>query len=159
MFLLNDKPLPIDTAFTTEDGTQYPANWLRLSSAEEKSALGITEVPDVPTYDDRFYWGVGIPKQLDDLDILPEDGQPYTQKGLKSQMVAQVKATAASMLAPSDWKIVRQVETGTAVDADTLAQRAAIRAASNANEVAILACATVEELAALQINWPIKDGE
>ena len=35
MFLLNDKPLPIDTPFTV-DGISYPANWLRLSSAKER---------------------------------------------------------------------------------------------------------------------------
>lgn len=154
MFLLNDKPLPLDTPFTTDDGTQYPANWLRLSTAEEKAAIGITEAPDAPSYDDRFYWGVGIPKALEDETITPEEGQPYVQKGLKSQMIAQVKATAASMLATTDWKVVRAAEGIKPVDADTLAWRSSIRAASDANEAAITACTTVDELAALQIAWP-----
>ena len=153
MFLLNDKPLGIDTPFEA-DGIQYPSNWLRLATAEEKAAIGIMEVPDAPSYDDRFYWGVGIPKQLDDLEVTPEDGQPYVQKGLKSQWIAQVKATAASLLAPTDWKIVRQAEIGTAIDADTLAYRAAVRVASNNFEVDIRNCQTVEDLAALQFAWP-----
>ncbi len=154
MFLLNDKPLVIDTPFTTADGTQYPANWLRLASAEEKAAIGITEASDAPPYDDRFYWGVGIPKQLDDLEVTPEDGQPYTQKGLKSQWVAQIKTTAASLLAPTDWKIVRQAEMGTPVDPETLAYRASVRTASNIFETSILNCQTVEDLAALKFAWP-----
>lgn len=46
MFLLNGVPLPLDTPFKTEDGTSFPANWLRLTTIHEKNAIGITEVPD-----------------------------------------------------------------------------------------------------------------
>jgi hypothetical protein len=46
MFLLNGKVLPLDTPFKTEDGTSFPANWLRLTTIHEKNAIGITEVPD-----------------------------------------------------------------------------------------------------------------
>lgn len=154
MFLLNEKPLALDVPFTTADGTQYPANWLRLASAEEKAAIGITEVADPAPYDDRFWWGVGNPKQLEDETVTPEGGEPYTQKGLKSQMIAQVKATAGSLLAATDWKIVRASEGIKPVDADTLAARSAIRAASDANEAAITACTSVDALAALQLTWP-----
>ena len=63
-FKLDGSPLAVDVAFTTSDGTQYPANWLRLSTADEKTALGITEVADDPVYDGRFYNGDGIAKAL-----------------------------------------------------------------------------------------------
>jgi hypothetical protein len=46
MFLLNGVPLPLDTPFRDAAGNSYPANWLRLTSLEEKQAIGITEVPD-----------------------------------------------------------------------------------------------------------------
>lgn len=46
MFLLNGKPLPIDTPFEDAQGNKYPANWLRLTSDDEKAAIGVTEVPD-----------------------------------------------------------------------------------------------------------------
>lgn len=172
MFLLNDKPLSPDIAFTHDD-IQYPANWLRLASAEEKAAIGITEVADVVPHDDRFYWALGIPKALDDVLATKEDGSPLmvqvydaatnsmvdtdkqvVQVGLKSQMIAQVKQTAGSLLAITDWKITRAAEGVKPVDAETLAARAAIRVASDANEVAIKACTNVDELAALQMNWP-----
>ena len=139
MFLLNDKPLPLDTPFTTDDGTQYPANWLRLSTADEKAALGITEAPDAPAYDDRYYWGPGNPKDLAEC---------------KANAIRQVKTTAGSMISASDWKIVRFAETGQAVDAATTAYRAAIRTASNTLEAEIDACTTVDELADLQFTWP-----
>lgn len=46
MFMLNDKPLPLDTPFKDAAGNSYPANWLRLTTLAEKQAIGITEVPD-----------------------------------------------------------------------------------------------------------------
>jgi hypothetical protein len=172
MFLLDNKPLGLDAAFT-HDGIQYPANWLRLASPAERAAIGITEVADPVAYDDRFYWGPGNPKLLEDREESDAQGNPLfvkvydaqTQtmvdtaerlvtKGLKSQFVAQVKATAGSLLAPTDWKVTRAAEGVKAVDADTLAARAAIRAASDANETAIKACTTVDQLAALQLTWP-----
>ena len=54
MFMLNNNPLPVGRAFV-HDGIQYPANWLRLASAAEKAAIGITEVADPVRADDRFY--------------------------------------------------------------------------------------------------------
>ena len=63
-FLLNGKPLAVDVPFTVGD-INYPANWLRLSTAQEKN-LGITEVDDPKTYDSRFYWNDGTAKALDD---------------------------------------------------------------------------------------------
>lgn len=142
MFLLNGNPLPLDTAFTGADGTQYPNNWLRLASPEERASIGITEQADPATYDDRFYWSAGHAKDLDQC---------------KATMTAQVKQTAGSLLAPTDWKIVRFAETGTVVDTATSEYRAAVRAASNANEQAIADCTTVEELAALQLTYPEND--
>lgn len=69
-------------------------------------------------------------------------------------MVTQIKAAAGSMLAPTDWKVVRFAETGQSMGSDATAYRAAIRTASNANESAVAACTTVDELAALQLTWP-----
>lgn len=175
MFMLDNKPLAVDTPFTHNE-IQYPANWLRLSTAEERAAIGITEVPDAPAYDDRFYWAPGVPKALDDKPAFKPDGLPLmvqvldttdplrprmvdtteqvVTKGLKSQFVAQIKAAAGSMLAATDWKVVRAAEGIKPVDAETLAARAAIRAASDANEAKVLACKSVDELAAVQMVWP-----
>lgn len=141
MFLLNGKPLALDVPFVTEDGTQYPANWLRLTSAEEKEAIGITESEEPVAYDDRFYWGPGIPKDLAQL---------------QNNIISQIKATAGSLLAATDWKVVRAAEGVKPVDEDTLDKRKAIREASNLNEQAVLNCKTVEELADLKLEWPLE---
>jgi hypothetical protein len=178
MFLLDNKPLGLDAPFTHAE-IQYPANWVRLASPEERAAIGITEVPDPVAHDDRFYWAPGVPKLLEDREESDEQGNPLyvkvlgtingqpamvdtterlVTKGLKSQTVAQIKQTAASLLAPTDWKIVRAAEGVKPADADTLAYRAAVRAASGANEAAVRACTTVDELAALQMQWPTNGG-
>ena len=153
MFMLNGQPLAIDTPFTV-DGIQYPANWLRLTSIEEKQAIGIIEVDDPQTYDDRLYWGPGNPKQLEDQTITPDDGEPYVQKGLKSQWVAQLKDTANKLLAPTDWMVLRQLSRGIGISHIYEDYRTAVIDECARVEVAILACTTVEELAAIQANWP-----
>lgn len=56
MILLNGKPYAIDTPFTGTDGTQYPANWYRLATQQQRTAVGFTEVPDPPPIDERFYY-------------------------------------------------------------------------------------------------------
>jgi hypothetical protein len=143
MLLLDGKPLSYDRAFTHE-GIQYPANWLRLSSWEEKTAIGITEVPNPPYYDQRFYWGVDNPKQLE--DITDEEGNTTT--GLKTLWISNTKYSAGTLLAPTDWYIVRNSETGVEVPADVLERRAEIRSYCDEYEQAIEATTTTDELAA-----------
>lgn len=154
MFMLNGSPLPIDTPFEV-NGIQYPANWLRLTTLEEKQAIGITEVPDPEPYDDRFYWGVDNPKQLEDITVTPEEGDPYVQKGLKSQWIAQVKATAGSLLAQTDWMVIRKAERDVAIPDAVVAKRAAIVAECARLETAIAGCADVPALIAVvdSQNW------
>ena len=143
MLLLDGKPLSYDRAFT-HDGIQYPANWLRLSSWEEKSAIGITEVPDPPYYDQRFYWGVDNPKQLEDIT----DDEGNTSTGLKTLWISNTKYSAGTLLAPTDWYIVRNSETSVEVPGEVLDRREEIRNYCNAYEQAIEATTTTDELAA-----------
>jgi hypothetical protein len=146
MFLLNGEPLAIDTPFTADD-IQYPANWLRLSTLEEKTAIGITEVPDPEPYDQRFYWGPGLPKDHGELVEL---------------WVAQTKQTAGSLLAPTDWYIVRQAETGVVTPPETLLYRLALRAACGGKEDQINASTTTDDLVAYLTGsdyfvWPAEE--
>lgn len=141
MLKLDNKPLSYDRAFTHND-IQYPANWLRLSSLEERNALGITEVADDPTYDQRFYWGVDNPKQLD--DVTDEDGNTTT--GLKTLWSATQGEIAASLLAPSDWRIIKAKETGTNIPSAWKTYRAAVRTACNARQTEIGNAADVPAL-------------
>ena len=160
MLQLNGKTLPYDKAFT-HNGMQYPANWLRLTSLEEKQAIGIVEVSDPPAeavFDQRFYWGVDNPKQLDDAN--DEKGNPVT--GLKTLFKQQQDQIAQELLAPSDWRVVKAAEvTDYAVASKWLTYRAAVRTACNARQAEIDATKDVPALKELlfgsaQIE---KDGE
>ena len=158
MFLLNGNPLPIDTQFEV-NGTTYPQNWLRLTSIEEKNAIGITEVADPEPYDDRFYWGVDNPKQLDDITVTPEEGEPYVQYGLKHQWIAQVKYTANNLLAQSDWMVIRKVERNVDVPADTTTYRQAVIAECTRLVTAIAGASDVPALitSVTTQGWPVNE--
>jgi len=155
-FKLNGKPLSVDVPFTSGD-INYPANWLRLSTAQEKKDLGITEVADAATYDSRFYWGDGTAKALDDVDakdkdgklIKNEDGSQMVIQGVKSVLKAQEKETAKSLLNRYDWQVVRKAEKGTALDSAVVTYRDGVRTACNTRETEITNCKDTAALVTL----------
>ena len=155
-FKLNGNPLAVDVAFSHND-IQYPANWLRLSSAQEKKDLGITEVADAPTYDSRFYNGDGSAKALDDVnatddngDLLKdENGDQVIILGIKSILKAQEKVTAGTLLAPYDWYVIRKAETSKAIPTTIKTYRTAVRTACLTRETEIDNCADTAALVTL----------
>ena len=149
MLKLDNKPLSYDRAFT-HAGIQYPANWLRLASLEEKTALGITEVANDPTYDQRFYWGPSNPKQLN--DVTDEDGNTTT--GLKTLWKATQSDICDSLLTPSAWRVTRAAELGQAVASAWLTYRGAVRSACNTRQTEINAVADVPALIELLFGQP-----
>ena len=44
-FIIDGKTIPLDRPFTSR-GIKYPATWLRLTTLDEKKAIGIKEVPN-----------------------------------------------------------------------------------------------------------------
>ena len=146
-FLLNGKPLAVDVAFTHGD-IHYPANWLRLSTAQEKKDLGITEVADDPVYDSRFYNGDGSAKPLDDTKETI-DGVEHTYLGVKSVLKAQEKVTAGTLLAPYDWYVIRKAETSKAIPTTIKTYRTAVRTACLTRETEIDNCADTAALVTL----------
>jgi len=148
MFLLNGNPINID-AEQTINSVRYP----NLRSPSLREQLGVIEVADPEQYDQRFYWGVGNPKQLEDVTVSPEDAtEPIIAKGLKSQWIAQVKDTAGKMLAQTDWMVIRKAERGTEIPAGVVSKRAAIVAECGRLETAIQACADVPALISVVMN-------
>ncbi len=152
MLKLDNKPLSYDRAFT-HAGIQYPANWLRLASLEEKQAIGIIEVSDDPWYDKRFYWNQATPKQLDDKTETV-DGEEVKTTGLKTQWSDTQGEIAASLLAPSDWRIIKAKETGTNIPSVWKTYRAAVRTACNTRQTEIGNAADVPALKELLFGEP-----
>ncbi len=164
-FKLDGKPLAVDVPFTVGD-INYPANWLRLSTAEEKTALGITEVEDPKVYDSRFYWGDGTAKALDDADakdqegnlLKDQNGNQVVSFGVKSVLKAQEKQTAKTLLAVYDWYVVRKAEKGTEIPSAITTYRDAVRTACNTRETEIDNCADTAALVNLYDATYDKDG-
>ncbi len=146
-FKLDGKPLAVDVAFSHND-INYPANWLRLSTADEKKALGITEVADDPVYDSRFYWGDGTARALDDKTETI-DGVEYKTLGVKSVLKGREKATAGSLLANYDWYVVRKAEKDIAIPSSISTFRDQVRTACDTREKEIDACADTAALVTL----------
>ena len=144
MLILDERPLSYDRAFTHND-IQYPANWLRLATLEEKEAIGITEVADDPWYDQRFYWGVDNPKQLDDKTETI-DGVEVKTTGLKTWWSAVQEDTAASLLTPSDWRVIKAKETETNIPSDWKTYRTAVHTVCNTRQTEIGNAADVPAL-------------
>ena len=147
MFLLNGNRLPEGTSFYDANGVQYGSGWLNQATEAQKLAIGITWVADAVRADDRFYWDGNInnPKALADVTETVE-GKEYTTKGLKSNFIAQVKQTAGSLLANTDWYIVRKAERNVDIPAKVVTKRAAIVTEADRLETAIAGVTTVEAL-------------
>jgi len=139
------------TPFTI-DGTGYPSDWLNHASTEDKTALGLVEVTYQGTReDDRFYWVTEVCNGA----VISYTNTPKDLAALKAQWKTQINQNAYTMLLPSDWMVVKAVETSTAVAADWTTYRAAVRTAAATAVVAIESSADVPALqAAVQVTWP-----
>ena len=163
-YQIGDRKLPLDVAWTDADGIQRPANWLRLSTERDRELLGITWVADTSnSYDQRFYWNSSTPKQLNDEPEVDEDGNETgeTQTGLKTLWKARQNEIAASLLAPSDWRVVKELEVNSSFSAAKTAfptewqtYRAAVRTACNTRQSEIDACSDVAALKELLFGSP-----
>ena len=152
MFTVSGQTIQYDRAWTHPDtGVQYPANWLRSTTLAEKQAVGLVEVTTSPeaVYDQRFYWGVDNPKQLN--DVTDEDGNTTT--GLKTQWKKTQDEIAASLLSESDKRVIKALDEATsfaefkaAKPANYTTYRAAVRTACNTRQGEIDACSDVAAL-------------
>lgn len=148
-YLINGQPVNIRREYFRADGVRYE----NLLNPAIRAKLGVVETndpdpfePNEPWYDQRFYWGVNNPKQLEDIQVTPEGGEPYTQTGLKTLWINQTKETANKTLAQTDWMVIRKAERNIDIPADVAAARAKIITDCAAKEAAIQAATTVEEL-------------
>ena len=149
-FKLDGKTLPVDVAFKTSDGTQYPANWLRLTSLDEKKAIGITEVADDPTYDPRFYSRSGVAKEINDVTET-KNGVEVTTLGLKSNL----KLEEMKKISP---ELARKLEKGIELDSNVATFRDAVRTAYTTRKTEIDNCSDVAALVTLYSSTEQSDG-
>jgi len=158
-------------AWTDQTGITHPANW-HTYSAERKAELGITEIVQQPAPDSRLYnWSYNddgtvnsTAKPLDDVNEVDENGDPIMEdgvqvvtKGVKSNLIAEVKAQQGALLSETDWAVIRNADTGDAIPANIATYRAAIRSKATEMETAITAAADTDAVAALFLTYTLED--
>ena len=100
--------------------------------------------------------------QVWDADANGGDGgyvnssEKVVNQGLKTSMTEQVKRTANSLLANTDWMVIRKAERDVAIPSATVTYRAAVLTECTRLETAIGNAADVDALAAVMAaqNWP-----
>tara|TARA_Y100000401_G_scaffold19959_1_gene13335 strand:+ start:3184 stop:3768 length:585 start_codon:yes stop_codon:yes gene_type:complete len=173
--LADGTSLPLDVPFTIGT-TNYPANWLRLSSADEKTAVGIKEVADPTPVDTRFYNSDGSAKEINDINLTYSmdaedgsykkgdlmknlDGSQMVAYGLKTKFIEAEKKAAGIYLSRYDWQVIRKTEKGIDIDSDIVTYRDAIRTAYAARKSEIEACSDVKALETLYGTTVDSDGK
>ena len=148
----------IDTGVYIQEGmsftlneVQYPANWLHLSTAADKVAIGLVETS---TYnspaDDRFYWVSSAWNE----GVLTYTNTPKDLDALKTQWKNTIRQQAYSVLQPTDYMEIRHIKDAT-YKPEWMTWRESVRDVASMTLVAIDACTTVDELQeAVKVVWP-----
>ena len=140
------------TQFTLGDVT-YPPQWLNQSTPEQKAAIGLVEVVATNSpADQTYYW---VSETLNGAE-LTYTNTPKDLDTVKENAISQVNNTAYSLLFPSDWMVVKAVETQGTVPTDWNTYRADVRFTANTTKDALAVATTVDELANIIANmkWP-----
>ena len=169
MWKYNGRTISVGKAWVDDNGIQHPANW-HIWSASDKAAAGLTEVtPETPP-DSRLYtWGYqadGVTisktaKNLNDVNevdrdgdpILDDDGNQLVTRGVKWSLKQEVKTQQGSLLAQTDWAVVRKADKGTAIPSNIQTYRDAIRTKATEMETAIDNAANTDAVAALFVTY------
>ena len=174
IYKCNDKTIRPGQQFTDADGTTHPGSWYTYS-VEQKTALGITEIVQQPHPNSVLYWWgynddgtvTSTAKALDDINEVDENGDPLLDddgvqvvtKGVKSNLIGEVRTQQGSLLSQTDWALVRKVDTSVSVPANIQTWRDAIRTKATAMEDAITAAADTDAVSALFVTYTVEDDD
>tara|TARA_R110002012_G_scaffold314614_2_gene527509 strand:+ start:1872 stop:2453 length:582 start_codon:yes stop_codon:yes gene_type:complete len=168
IFKVGDQTIRPGRAWRDSNGTLQPKNW-NIWSEDEKKAAGISEVVMQPFPDQRLYSSShnadgsvnSTANSLTDVNQVDEDGKIILDRngnqlvtlGVKSNLKSDVKRQQASLLAQTDWAIVRKADKGTAVPSNIQTWRDAIRTKATEMETAIDNAANTDAVEALFVKW------
>ena len=174
IYKCNGKTIRPGQQFTDADGTTHPGSWYTYS-VEQKTSIGITEIVQQPHPNSVLYnWGynddgtvTSTAKALDDINEVDENGDPLLDddgvqvvtKGVKSNLIGEVRTQQGSLLSQTDWALVRKVDTSVSVPANIQTWRDAIRTKATAMEDAITAAADTDAVSALFVTYTVEDDD
>jgi len=153
---------------------QYPAAIYTLWTEAERNAIGVYTVVinntnkkdgdwyintnETYTYDAdagtvTATYGTATARAIADANGKDENGDDLDPvvviEGLKTIKKRVIDNQCAGILAPSDWRVIREQETGTDMDSDWKTWRAAVRTKCNAMQTLITNAANVDAIATL----------
>jgi hypothetical protein len=161
----------------TIGSNQYSQSIYTLWTEAERNAIGIytVEIDETNKKDETYYintnityafgsgkvtgsYGTATAKILNDEDAVDKDGNKLKDTdgnqiinyGLKTKYKKQFNAQAATLLANTDWYVIKAADVGSySVPSNISTYRAAVRTKVNAMETSIDGCANVEALITL----------
>jgi hypothetical protein len=142
----------------------YPANWTNLSTPEDKAAIGMVDVVYGQQANDQYYWvSQNEPvynEETNQVDI-NFTNTPKDLTTVKTSSVQQINSTAYSILLPTDWMVVKAIETSTTVPADWNTWRESIRTTAATATTAIDSAADVDAVAEIvqSVVWPLSPDQ
>ena len=154
----NGKTINSGKPWTDDNGITHPSNWnIWTDSYKVQMGLVWEEPVQDQQYDKRFYYSASVPKALEDVasvdengdPVLDENGNQIIQKGLKTTWIEKTKETAHSLLTPTDWYEIRKLSKNIDIPANVVTYRDAVIQASNDIEIAISSVTTHDEFVAL----------
>ena len=98
-------------------GIKHPSNWMIWTEDYKKNTMKLTWEEPLGSFDSFYYWGWNS-----DGDAL----LPKPVADLKTSLVSQAKEISASLLAPTDWYIIRKTERDVAIPSEITAFRLAV---------------------------------
>ncbi len=139
----------------TLNNVTYPGAWWDKATEEDKQKLGLIKlvVTNEPA-DDRFYW---VQEQLNEA-ALTYVNTPKDITLVKTIMSEQINQLVFQILSATDWKIIKALETGTALPVEFTEWRAAVRAVGNNAITNINKAIHVDEIAVIvnTLQWPLQ---
>ena len=154
-------------AVTDNNGTQHPASIFSNWSKAELANIGFYPVTQATPADNKFYrngaasysFSDGVvtetisstAHEIADVTVTDEEGNPTIQTGLISQYKMDIDKRAYDLLQPSDWMVVREMETGVSVPDSWSTYRAGVRTKAAEMKTAVSAVTSVGELKDLHI--------
>ena len=138
-----------------QDGTQfelggitYPAQWMAQATLEQKQAIGLEEVVATNSpKSDQYYW---VSQTLDGA-TLTYVNTPKDLDTVKATALAQIDATAYSILQPNDWIDTRNLR-DPSYKPEWITWRESIRQTAKDTVTAINTCVDVDAVEAVMAN-------
>lgn len=128
----------------TVDGIQHPANIFTAWSKVELAEIGFYPAR-VESVDSRYYdTGSETYELVDGEYVISYATTEKDVELLKEDLIKKVQANTGALLAPSDWRVIRSIDSENAMSSEWTTYRNEVRAHGNSLESGIEAFASVD---------------